>query len=237
MKINTTLRLSVEQYLRDVVPKTQIYLHHTVGGSAKSTFDYWQSTPDRVATAYIVERDGTVYEVFDPHYWAWHLGLKTASNTQANKQSIGIEMASEGALRSGAELNRMLAAIDPKTPPKFSSAFLYAFDIDVPPFKNARRLYNLVTDAGKYYDNMVPWRGYRYFDAYDAPQVAAVNALVKYLCESFSIPKTIPAGDMTRFDESLILGHRGILHHALVRKDKSDLNPSWSWTLTMDSIV
>ena len=50
--------------------------------------------PNRIATAYIVERDGTIFEVFDPRHWAFHLGLK-GSQGQVDRRSIGIEIASE----------------------------------------------------------------------------------------------------------------------------------------------
>lgn len=66
MDIQKVLRLDATQYYQDMVPKRQIYLHHTVGGSAKSTVDYWNKTPERIGTAYIVERDGTIFEVFPP---------------------------------------------------------------------------------------------------------------------------------------------------------------------------
>ena len=141
MDISTVMQLAPGDYFHDIVKKTQIYLHHTVGGSAKSTFDYWQAQANHVATAFIVERDGTIFQVYDPHLWAWHLGLKLPSNTQANKQSIGIEMASEGALRSGKELNTMSGIT------KFDEDWLYAFDVDVPPFAHAKKLYSFITLA------------------------------------------------------------------------------------------
>lgn len=231
--------------MQDVVPKTQLYLHHTVGGSAISTYNYWEGKTNRVATAYIIERDGTIYEVFDPHYWAWHLGLKTASNTIANKQSIGIEIASEGALRSGAELNNSLAANG--QPDRFENGMLYAFDIDparddtgklLPAsqwYKHAKRLYNISTDGAKYVDFPVPlgpFRGYTYFDTYDPKQVISTNWLVNQLCDQFNIPKVLVTGDRFRFDASLITGFSGVLTHTNVRQDKSDLCPSWDWSLT-----
>jgi len=241
MNINRTLRLSADQYMQDVVPKTQIYLHHTVGGSAKSSYLFWQSTADRVGTAFIVERDGTIYEVFSPHFWCYHLGLKTSSNTTANKQSIGIELASEGALRSGAELNTMLESAG--LPDKFDNNWLYAFDIDpnknVPAsqwFKNAKKLYQYVVDVDKYVEfpaPVGPFRGFTYFDAYDDAQIAATNQLVRHLCDEFNIPKKLIGGtDLFRFDPALVTNFSGVLTHANVRSDKSDLNPSWDWTLT-----
>lgn len=95
MDINRTLRLTDDRYVKEEHPKKQIYLHHTVGGSAKSSFDWWQSQPSRIATAYLIDRDGTIYEVFDPKYWAWHLGV---NNRKYDQQSIGIELCNFGGL-------------------------------------------------------------------------------------------------------------------------------------------
>ena len=235
--INRTLRLTDEQYYKVETPKTNICLHHTVGGSAKSTFNYWQSTADHIATAYIIERDGTIYEVFDPKYWAHHLGLKMANNTLYNKRTIGIELASEGALRSGDELNEKLGQA------KFDPKYLYAFDIDVSPFKNAKKLYHLLDDGKKYFDmldlGLGAFRGYRWFDAYDEPQVVATIELVKYLCEQFNISKQlIPNPDKLAFDTSILTDNwSGIYTHVNVRADKSDLSPGWDWNRLKDGLV
>jgi len=93
-----THRLPDDQYYKETIPKKNIYLHHTVGGSAVSTFNWWMQDPLKIGVAYIVERTGDIYEVFDPLYWCHHLGLKTLDNKQHNQESIGIELASEGAL-------------------------------------------------------------------------------------------------------------------------------------------
>jgi N-acetyl-anhydromuramyl-L-alanine amidase AmpD len=96
LNFNRSLRLPAGQWFSEEYPKRQIYLHHTVGGSAKSTVDWWIQDPSRIGTAYIVERDGTIFEVFPPGHWAYHIGK--GSLDKHNRQSIGIEMASEGAL-------------------------------------------------------------------------------------------------------------------------------------------
>ncbi len=58
-------------------------LHHTAGGSARSTFNYWNGNATRIATAYIVERDGTIFEVFDPR----HLNLDSAAHATMPRRS------------------------------------------------------------------------------------------------------------------------------------------------------
>jgi len=236
LSINRSLRLTDDQYFKEETVKTNICLHHTVGGSAASTFKYWQGNPDRVATSYIIERDGTIYEVFDPMYWAHHLGLKLPKNTVYNKRTIGIELASEGALRSGQELNLKSNTTN------FDTNYLYAFDIDTPPFVSAKKLYHLYNDdvnGHKFWNNGIQFRGYMFFDEYDEPQVVATIALVLHLCEQFSIPKQlIPNADKFAFTEWILSNDwKGIYTHVNVRADKSDLAPCWDWNRLRDALA
>ncbi|HEX9950645.1 MAG TPA: N-acetylmuramoyl-L-alanine amidase [Rubricoccaceae bacterium] len=88
----TTLRLPPAQFMGGTWPKDLLVYHHTAGGSAASSLASWVATPTRVGTAYLVERDGTVYEVFDPAASAGHLGLGGRQETR----SIGIEICNWG---------------------------------------------------------------------------------------------------------------------------------------------
>jgi N-acetyl-anhydromuramyl-L-alanine amidase AmpD len=197
MDINKTLRLPEGQYFKQPQKKDAIALHHTVGGSARSTFDYWKTSADHIATAYIVERDGTIYEVFDPTYWAYHLGVK-GSGGQHDKRTIGIEIASEGALIE-------------------ASGKLYCFGVVSP-----RTLH-----TSKNFDNGEKWRGYRYFDAYDEPQMTSVIELVNYLILRFQIPRRVPA-KLTEYDPKYV-AFQGVFGHHHVRTDKTDLHPGFDW--------
>ncbi len=76
--------------------KRLIVLHHTVSKSEKGVYEWWCNDGKKVATAYVVDKDGTIYEYFDPKYWSYHLGGKATKNN--NIYSIGIEIANEGAL-------------------------------------------------------------------------------------------------------------------------------------------
>jgi N-acetyl-anhydromuramyl-L-alanine amidase AmpD len=83
------------QYMIEPHDKKMIVLHHTVGGSAKSAIDWWNQDPERVGVAYVIDRDGTVYEVFPPEDWAYALGIKGAPH-DLDKISIQIEIVSWG---------------------------------------------------------------------------------------------------------------------------------------------
>lgn len=160
--IDHSLVLPSNQYIDQVYPKKAIVLHHTVGGSARSTYEWWRGNAERVGTAYLIDRDGTVYEVFSPDRWAYHLGT---NDLEAERTTIGIELCSEGALVPvGGELH---AFYNPQT-------------------GRGRTHKDPVVDLER------TWRGYRYFDAYSDEQVIALLGLVDLLCDRFDIPRRCP---------------------------------------------
>lgn len=91
----TTLRLPRGQYFARPRPKDLVVLHHTAGGSAASSVSWWRRDGSTIATAYIIDRDGTVYECFDPSFWAFHLGLR-GTNGAVDQRSVGVELANWG---------------------------------------------------------------------------------------------------------------------------------------------
>ena len=88
------------------MPKSGIALHHTVSDDARSAVRWWRAdktangTPRHVGTAYVIDTDGTVFELFDPAGWAFHLGLRWPGGQRVvfEQRFIGIELASAGGL-------------------------------------------------------------------------------------------------------------------------------------------
>lgn len=101
LNIDRSRRLPLNQYVPEVQKKDLIVLHFTAGGSATGALQSWLATPERVATAYIVDIDARVYEVFPPNCWAAHLGVGAEHNPgyQLDRRSIGIEIVNFGGLR------------------------------------------------------------------------------------------------------------------------------------------
>ncbi len=199
LDIKRSMRLTEEQYYQVEYPKDLIVLHHTVGGTAKSTFNWWQGDEKHIATAFIVERDGTIYETFDPKHWAWHIGLKGTGGVH-DKRSIGIEIASEGGLKE-------------------SEGKLYCFD----------RITPRTEFGSEYYDYGRPWRGpYRYFAAYSTEQVKSVFGLINELCEMLNISRKTPTDHVAYnpdlFDFKGIIGH----HHVRTDKTDLHPGFNWS---------
>lgn len=94
--ITVKVPLKSDQYYQAIHPKKFIFLHYTAGGTAAGAFGQWASDPQRIATPYVIDRDGTIYETYDPKYWAYHLGVK--GMTSMEKASIGIELVAYGQL-------------------------------------------------------------------------------------------------------------------------------------------
>lgn len=91
--------LTKTQYYAEIFPKKQIVLHHTVSGpNAKNVITSWGLTPVRIATAFVIDGEGIIYQCFSSAHWANHLGTHNSNNMQLNKQSIGIEICNWGAL-------------------------------------------------------------------------------------------------------------------------------------------
>ncbi len=89
--------LSVNQYIKQVFDKTQIFLHFTAGGpNAENVISGWNADEPAISTAYVIDRrEGAIYEAFKPEFWSYHLGTK-GTKGKLDKCSIGIEICNWG---------------------------------------------------------------------------------------------------------------------------------------------
>jgi LysM repeat protein len=198
--------LAPGQYFAETFPKDLIVLHFTAGSSARSAYDSWRSTPVQVATAYLVDTDGTIYECFPPNYWAYHLGITgaAAANWKHDKRSIGIEIANVGPLKP-----------DPAKPQQLN---WWPND-----FKTK---YCTLAETTKYV--AAPYRGYNHFASFPSVQSDAVVSLVQHLCKAFSIPRVLPPeAQRTAFNMDFFKSFQGIATHQNFRKDKTDIGPAF----------
>jgi N-acetyl-anhydromuramyl-L-alanine amidase AmpD len=200
----TSLPLPSKEYYTLPTRKDLIVLHFTAGLSARSAVEAWRSKPEHVATAYIVDSDGTIYELFDPSFWAYHLGIKGTS--VHDKRSIGIEIANVGPLKRSKGNENALNW----WPHEFGQQ------------------YCLLDEEEKYLK--VNYRGIDYFASFSAAQLSGVAKLVQHLCDRFSIPRVIPGKDKRMdFDLPFYNSYKGIATHANFRNDKWDIGPSYDW--------
>ena len=207
----TRFVLAAQEYYPNVVPKDLVVLHFTAGTTAQSAFDTWRRDPAHIGTAYLVDVDGTIYEVFPPGAWAAHLGVKGTQNLH-DRRSIGIEIANVGPLKVSSEDASVLNWWPRRAPdaPDFSTRFCR------------------LDETHRYV--AADFRGMKHFAAYRDAQVDAVGALVRHLCRAFSIPQQLPplarryTCDLNRFTS-----YKGVCTHANFRQDKWDIGPAFQW--------
>ena len=197
--------LSVKEYIPNIVEKDLIVLHFTAGQSAKSAFITWAQNPIRVATSYLVDPDGSIYELFDPAQWAFHLGIK-GTNGRHDKRSIGVEIANVGPLKPAPNNANQLNW----WPNDWGTRW-------------CRR-----DEVSKYTE--ASYRGIDFFATFPNDQIDATGALVRHLCERFNIPKKIPGGlRRTAFELPHFSKFKGVASHQNFRKDKWDVGPAFDW--------
>ncbi|HNY41924.1 MAG TPA: N-acetylmuramoyl-L-alanine amidase [Bryobacteraceae bacterium] len=205
-----TLRLPPSGYIAERHPKDLIVLHFTAGPSARSAFNTWAGAAARVATAYILDIDGTVFETFDPSCWAYHLGIKGAASANHchDKRSIGIEIANVGPLKPNA-----------------------AGDLCWWPPQNrfGRKLCSL-DDRHLYVKTA--FRGFEYYASYTEAQIQALSPLIEMLRRRFNIPAQLPEPGhvLTADPAGYFKDFRGIAGHQNFRADKLDVGPAFPWT-------
>ena len=207
----TTFVLPPKEFAGEITRKDLIVLHFTAGTTARSAFDTWRRDPLRVATAYLVDVDGTIYEVFPPESWAAHLGVKGTNNAH-DKRSIGIEIANVGPLQRATDDPSVLNwwPRKSKDAPEFTTRFC------------------TLDESDRYV--AAPYRRMTHFAAFPPGQVDAAASLVRYLCDRFSIVPTLPSGPR-RFDcdPGAFASYTGVCTHANFRADKWDIGPAFPW--------
>lgn len=195
--------LTDDQYFKVEYPKKQIVLHHTAsGGDRRGDIDYWQSNSDKIATAFVVDRDGTIWQCFNSKYYAYHLGVPASTfkkfgvnNTSLNlhQHSIGVELDNWGYLD------------------KKGDRFYAWAGIEIPEEK-----------VQVYTPNYL---GKRYFEKYTEAQLTSTKELITYLCEEYNIPKNYNS-NMWFANKDALSGKSGIWSHTSYRESgKWDAHP------------
>lgn len=203
MEIIKSKRLKNDQFYPTAVSKDQIFWHHTAGLTADGAINWWNQTPDHVGVAYVIDRDGKIYEVFDPKCWGYHLGVK-GDDDQIEKKSIGIEIVAGGQLY------------------KENDDFIF---YPLYPNKTAGKKIDPkevweITGEG--------WRGFNYYHAYTDEQIESLIGLTKQLMASFGIKiqENFEGIEFFQFNPLIYTRHlNGVWSHSSVRTDKNDIVP------------
>lgn len=204
------------KYYKTVHQKNQVVLHHTVSGAGISgDVSHWIKNQYRIGTCVIVDREGTINQLFSSQYWAYHLGLKRKhfqdlglKYQDLNKTSIGIELDNWGGL---VQRNGIWYA----SPNNFGTG-------------------NLKTKSGGILKVIVPsdsvqlyseaYRGYYGFEKYTNEQIDSTMKLLKYWHDRYNIPLNYNE-NMWDVNKYAMSGASGVWTHTSFRTDKSDCHP------------
>lgn len=191
------------QYVDEVTSKNQIVIHHTAGYGADSTINYWNSNKERVATNYIIDRNGKIIECVPPDKWAYHLYVNSPGNKIPNtykklgetydKHSIGIELCNLGPLKV------------------MGGRFL--------------DIYNKRVPNEKVYKLSIPFKGFVYYERYSPQQLLALENLIIMLCNKYDIPVLDEYKNFFDINLNALTKIPGIYTHVNYRTDKSDAFP------------
>ena len=190
------------EYMKDVYPKKQIVLHHTVSGEGVGgDVNWWLKDGSRVGTCILIARDGTIHQVFSSKYWAYHLGENGKDHTKMgvpyqrnDMKSIGIEIDSWGGLTYYPEFDRWQS---------YTGTIVPTEDVEV------------------YEDK---FRGYFGFEKYTPEQIESVRQLLVYWSDHYDIPLDYHS-DMWDLSVNALSGRSGVYTHTSYRSDKSDCHP------------
>jgi hypothetical protein len=189
------------QYLTAEFEKDSLFLHHTVGLTAEGAWNWWNQTPERVGTPFIIDRNGIIIECFNPKYWAYHLGLVGDDNYH-EKHSVNVELVSGGRLYE-----------------KNGEFYFY------PLYPNTQYYTKIPKDD--VFTLSEPWRGHLYYHKYTELQLKALKEFIPYIVKLF--PKIVlpyPLGDFFEYDFEVVKDHKsGLWSHSTVRVDKDDIFP------------
>jgi N-acetylmuramoyl-L-alanine amidase. len=202
---NTKYRLPKNKYFQEETPKDLIVLHFTAGSTASGAFASWMQQAIRIGTPYVVDIDGTVYELFDPKCWAFHLAVvgTKAQNHKHDKRSVPMEIVNFGGL-------------------KLVGDYLCSWP------NNYKQKFCKVSETDKYIKST--YRGFEYFAAFPQVQHKAVVELVNHISTTFNIPIVLPPLDKrVVYDMNFYDTWKGVASHQNFRSDKSDIGPAWDW--------
>lgn len=186
-------------YYKTKTKKDKIVLHFTAGILHG---DIGELTRQHVSVPYVVARDGTVYELFHPDYWSYHLGKKTVGgNTKQSKKSIGIEISNYGPLTEEGGVLKTWAG----------KAYC-------------------TLDQKEAYVRVSDFRGYKYFATFTDAQYKAVDSLCTNLCRKYGILRKLPKLSERELKFDGTPPGEGIWSHQNFRSDKVDVGPAFDWS-------
>ena len=194
-------------------PKNQIVLHFTEG-NIHGDLTTLMNDKKTVSVPLVVSRDGGIYRLFSPTFWAFHIGPNVIQDhTEASRKSVAIELSNYGPLR--VKGNDLINGND-----------------DV---------YCSLNDTDQYIKLDKPFGNdgdkFSYFAAFSDEQYDALIILLRYLTALFNIPRAFLPESVRYIPTSQAVTFKGIVSHVNYRKDKMDIGPAFDWARVIKGVT
>lgn len=188
-------------YYPEVSKKDKVWLHGTAGVLSGDLWTLSQQN-NHVSVAYVLARDGSVYQLFPDEFYSYHLGgSSSAPNSYWSKHSVAIEIS-----------NLLCLTESPTDPNLLIDAY--------------NKPYCLKTDKQFYTELPEPYRGYKFWASFTDAQYEATDQLVKHICEKHGITLSkLPFAKA--YDYCVQVPNETLLFHTNCRKDKVDFSPAF----------
>ena len=185
--------------------KQGICLHYTEGYLG-GDLSYLSRQDAYVSVPFLIGQSGTIVQMFDPDYWAYHLGnMAIGGNKRGSRSLIAIELNSVGNLSQ-------------------SGNWMFTY------WGNE---YCRVSETQYYTKLPQPYRGEQYFAKFSEAQYRSLRELIGVLTRKYGIPNVFlpPNARHRSFDgPSSAEKYRGISSHVNYRRTgKLDIGPAFEW--------
>ena len=193
----------VGHYIPEIHNKTKIVLHYTAGNILG---DFGALTQSRVSVPFLISLSGRLLVLYNPKYWAWHLGASAiGGNTTLSKESIGVEITNWGWLEE-------------------KGGILYTY-LGVP--------YCTLADTDRY--TKATFRKKHYWANFTEQQYITLRRLLPILCSKFNIPFDYLPEDKRLVQTIDAVTFNGIVTHTNFRREddkqkKWDIGPAFNWS-------
>ena len=198
-------------FYKSLSKKRKIVLHYTAGSIVG---DLPTLTRTKISVNFVVSPKGTIFMLFNPDYWSYHLGSGAlGGNTEMSKESIGIEISNYGWL-------------------SLKKDTLYTY-LEQP--------YCKLEDTALY-TKTKPFKGYEYWCNFTEEQYTSVKNLIQVLTLTYDIPLKFLYDTKGLDYTSDVIKFKGITTHTNFRlRGKWDVGPAFIWNkirnvITTDTI-
>jgi N-acetyl-anhydromuramyl-L-alanine amidase AmpD len=184
--------------------KTQIVLHHTVGGGKPTpVVEYWDKyVTGRVGTHFVIGKNGEIVQTMDLQDWASHVNCDGKGNVGNGKQVLDIERRT-----IGIELCAWGGLVE------YKGKFYTSYGV---------KPQNIIEEDKVY---RCDFRGFKAYDRYSEPQLLALKQLLVFLGNTLSLDITKTCASNFELSDKAHAQEMVVCSHTNFRKDKSDVFP------------